>query len=110
MLSTHALGGLTADVISAISSFREGQRLSLIHIWSVSMIAQVSDSMVKIVCGFLLWQQRLYLFEDAVQFRLRLCPLFKGIPNFSDTRIAMLRAETKEELYRLFEEIEPLLP
>ena len=38
------------------------------------MIAQVSDSMVKIVCGFLLWQQRLYLFEDAVQFLLRLCP------------------------------------
>lgn len=26
MLSTNALGGLTADVISAISSFREGQR------------------------------------------------------------------------------------
>ena len=38
------------------------------------MIAQVSDSMVKIVCGFLLWQQRFYLFEDAVQFLLRLCP------------------------------------
>ncbi|MDO5422066.1 MAG: tRNA dihydrouridine synthase DusB, partial [Bacteroides sp.] len=37
-------------------------------------------------------------------------PLFKGIPNFRDTRIAMLRAETKEELYRIFKEIEPLLP
>lgn len=26
MLSTNALGGLTADVVSATSSFREGQR------------------------------------------------------------------------------------
>ena len=29
--------------------------------------------------------------------------LFKGIPNFRETRIAMLRAETKEELFRIFE-------
>lgn len=38
-----------------------------------------------------------------VRRHLAASPLFKGIPNFRDTRIAMLRAETKEELYRIFE-------
>lgn len=45
-----------------------------------------------------------------VRRHLAASPLFKGIPNFRETRIAMLRAETKEELYKIFEEIEPLLP
>ena len=45
-----------------------------------------------------------------VRRHLAASPLFKGIPNFRDTRIAMLRAETKEELFRIFEEIKPLLP
>ena len=38
-----------------------------------------------------------------VRRHLAASPLVKGIPNFRDTRIAMLRAETKEELYRIFE-------
>jgi putative TIM-barrel protein, nifR3 family len=33
-------------------------------------------------------------------------PLFKGIPNFRDTRIAMLRAETKNELFDILDDIE----
>jgi tRNA-dihydrouridine synthase len=45
-------------------------------------------------------------------------PLFKGIPNFRDTRIAMLRTESVEELFRILGEVEdtyglhefPLLP
>lgn len=41
-----------------------------------------------------------------VRRHLAASPLFKGIPNFRDTRIAMLRAETKEELYGIFQEIE----
>lgn len=32
-------------------------------------------------------------------------PLFKGIPNFRDTRIAMLRANTVEELFEIFSTI-----
>ncbi len=32
--------------------------------------------------------------------------LFKGIPDFKQYRIAMLRAETREELFRLFAEVE----
>ena len=40
-----------------------------------------------------------------VRRHLAASPLFKGIPNFKETRIAMLRAETKEELFRIFEKI-----
>lgn len=40
-----------------------------------------------------------------VRRHLAASPLFKGIPNFRDTRIAMLRAETKEELFQIFNEI-----
>ena len=38
-----------------------------------------------------------------VRRHLAASPLFKGIPNFRETRIAMLRAETQEELYHIFE-------
>ena len=38
-----------------------------------------------------------------VRRHLAASPLFKGIPNFRETRIAMLRAETQKELYRIFE-------
>ena len=44
-----------------------------------------------------------------VRRHLAASPLFKGIPNFRDTRIAMLRAETKEELFQIFNTISPLL-
>ncbi len=44
-----------------------------------------------------------------VRRHLAASPLFKGIPNFRETRIAMLRAETKEELYAIFRKIEPML-
>ena len=33
-------------------------------------------------------------------------PLFKGIPNFRDTRIAMLRTETKEDLFQIFDQLD----
>ncbi len=35
-------------------------------------------------------------------------PVFKGIPNFKDTRIAMLRAETLTELFRIIDDVEIL--
>ena len=41
-----------------------------------------------------------------VRRHLAASPLFKGIPNFRETRIAMLRAETKEELFRIFDQVE----
>ena len=44
-----------------------------------------------------------------VRRHLAASPLFKGIPNFRETRIRMLRAETQAELFQIFEEIEPML-
>lgn len=41
-----------------------------------------------------------------VRRHLAASPVFKGIPNFRDTRIAMLRAETQADVYRIFDEIE----
>lgn len=40
-----------------------------------------------------------------VRRHLAASPLFKGIANFKNTRIAMLRAETQEELFQIFETI-----
>lgn len=40
-----------------------------------------------------------------IRRHLAATPLFKGIPNFRDTRIAMLRAETVEELFAIFDSL-----
>nr|WP_320037309.1 tRNA dihydrouridine synthase DusB [uncultured Bacteroides sp.] len=40
-----------------------------------------------------------------VRRHLAASPLFKGIPNFRDTRIAMLRADTQEALFEIFDKI-----
>ena len=44
-----------------------------------------------------------------VRRHLAATPLFKGIPNYRDTRIAMLRAETKEEVFALIEKTREML-
>lgn len=44
-----------------------------------------------------------------VRRHLAATPLFKGIPNFREHRIAMLRAETADELFRLMELTRPLI-
>jgi len=38
-----------------------------------------------------------------IRRHLAATPIFKGIPNFRETRIAMLRAETVDELYRIMD-------
>lgn len=38
-----------------------------------------------------------------IRRHLAATPIFKGIPNFRDTRIAMLRAETTDELYQIMD-------
>ncbi len=45
-----------------------------------------------------------------VRRHLAASPLFKGIPNFRSTRIAMLRADTVEELFDIMEQVRPQLP
>ena len=44
-----------------------------------------------------------------VRRHLAATPLFKGIPNYRETRIAMLRAETKEEVFALIEKSREML-
>ena len=44
-----------------------------------------------------------------VRRHLAASPIFKGIPNFRETRIKMLRAETVEELFQIIEEIRAML-
>ncbi|MCI1647603.1 MAG: tRNA dihydrouridine synthase DusB [Bacteroides sp.] len=41
-----------------------------------------------------------------IRRHLAATPLFKGIPNFRDTRIAMLRTESVDELFRIFDTIQ----
>lgn len=81
---------------------RTGEELQdLTPLWKLDVLRrQVEDSVA------LLDERRGIL---HVRRHLAASPLFKGIPNFRDTRIAMLRAETKEEVFRIFREIEPRL-
>ena len=44
-----------------------------------------------------------------VRRHLAATPLFKGIPNYRDTRIAMLRAEKKEEVFALIEQTREMI-
>lgn len=44
-----------------------------------------------------------------IRRHLAASPLFKGIPNFRETRIAMLRADTPDELMDIIDRIEQLL-
>lgn len=69
--------------------------------WKLNVLRQEVEDSVK-----LLDERRGIL---HVRRHLAASPLFKGIPNFRETRIAMLRAETKEELYHIFDEIEKLI-
>lgn len=41
-----------------------------------------------------------------IRRHLAATPIFKGIPNFKDTRISMLRAETVAELFQLIDSVE----
>lgn len=44
-----------------------------------------------------------------IRRHLAATPLFKGLPNFRQTRIAMLRAETVEELFAIMDSTRPLI-
>lgn len=44
-----------------------------------------------------------------IRRHLAASPLFKGIPNFRETRIAMLRADTRSELLEILASVEAML-
>ena len=41
-----------------------------------------------------------------IRRHLAVCQLFKGIPNFRETRIRMLRADTKQELFDIIDDVQ----
>ena len=41
-----------------------------------------------------------------IRRHLAVCRLFKGLPNFRETRIAMLRADTRQELFDIIDSVE----
>lgn len=43
-----------------------------------------------------------------IRRHLAATPLFKGLPNFKELRISMLRAETVTELFQIFDRIKEL--
>ena len=90
-------------IFKEVKHYRQaGEELPpLASAWTLDMQRQEVEDSVK-----LLDERRGIL---HVRRHLAASPLFKGIPNFRETRIAMLRAETKEELYRIFNEIEKLI-
>ena len=66
--------------------------------WKLDILKQQVDQSVR----------RLDERRGIIHIRRHLAatPLFKGIPNFRETRIAMLRAETVSELFQIFDSIE----
>jgi len=66
--------------------------------WKLDILKQQVDQSVR----------RLDERRGIIHIRRHLAatPLFKGIPNFRETRIAMLRAETVAELFCIFDSIE----
>jgi hypothetical protein len=43
-----------------------------------------------------------------IRRHLAATPLFKGIPDFRPTRVAMLRAETVEQLFEILDQVEQM--
>ncbi len=66
--------------------------------WRLDVLRRQVDSSIE-----LLDERRGIL---HVRRHIAASPLFKGIPNFRDTRIAMLRANTREELFGIFDTID----
>ena len=44
-----------------------------------------------------------------IRRHLAVTPLFKGIPDFKSTRVAMLRAETVSELFEIMDGVEEII-
>lgn len=92
-----ALDGAGHSVASAV----ESQYPAMSADWMLDVLkAQVRESV-----------RRIDEYRGILHVRRHLAatPLFKGLPNFRPTRIAMLRAETTDELYEIMESTRPLI-
>ena len=92
-------------IFKEITSFLKGEELSFDALdaidWKLDILKQQVLTSIE----------RIDEYRGILHVRRHLAatPLFKGIPNFRETRIRMLRAETKEELFSIMEEVRNLL-
>lgn len=88
-------------IFREITNYLQGRHETLSTDWKLDILKQQVMTSVK----------RIDEYRGILHVRRHLAasPLFKGIPNFRDTRIRMLRAETVEELFRQLEDIRKLL-
>jgi nifR3 family TIM-barrel protein len=92
-------------IFKEITSFLKGEELSFDALdaidWKLDILKQQVLTSIE----------RIDEYRGILHVRRHLAAtsLFKGIPNFRETRIRMLRAETKEELFSIMEEVRNLL-
>jgi len=88
---------LSTGELLADASTAESADVPYSNLWKREILKkQVVDSVTRI-------DERRGILH--IRRHLAATPLFKGIPNFRDTRVAMLRAETVEELFGIIDSI-----
>lgn len=86
----------TGELLAGVET-NENADVPYSHLWKREILKQqVLDSVSRI-------DERRGILH--IRRHLAATPLFKGIPNFRDTRVAMLRAETVEELFGIIDSI-----
>jgi nifR3 family TIM-barrel protein len=70
--------------------------------WQLSVLKEYIEESIK-------WLEDERKGIVHIRRHLAVAPIFKGIPNFKETRIAMLRANSKKELFDIFEHIKSLV-
>ena len=88
-------------IFKEITNYLQGKQETLSLDWKLDILKQQVLTSVE----------RIDEYRGILHVRRHLAasPLFKGIPNFRDTRIRMLRAETIDELFGILEDIRTLL-
>lgn len=88
-------------IFREIRNHLEGKEEVLTNEWKLNVLRQQVLTSVE----------RLGEFRGILHSRRHLAasPLFKGIPNFRETRIRMLRAETTEELFDIMESVREII-
>ena len=88
-------------IFREIRNHLEGKEEVLTNEWKLNVLRQQVLTSVE----------RLGEYRGILHSRRHLAasPLFKGIPNFRETRIRMLRAETTEELFDIMESVRKII-
>lgn len=88
-------------IFREIRNHLEGKEEVLTNEWKLNVLRQQVLTSVE----------RLGEYRGILHSRRHLAasPLFKGIPNFRETRIRMLRAETTEELFDIMESVREII-